>query len=202
MAFHLYQPFNNMHCSRLLSSALQAGLFFVTVGSLCAQPVDRVVVSLSDQAFAAYSSGHVVLSGPISTGQEGFETPPGEYRVTSKHRDHVSNLYDVEMPFFLRFNGSALGMHEGLLPGFPASHGCIRVQRANAEKLFSMADVGTHVSIVRDSTEDTFGIPQPPPIIRYYRMVKGKRVFLSNAEAKAYKSSRPAQKSTAISRRY
>ena len=162
----------------------------VTVGpALEGRSISRIVVSLADQAFAAYAGPELLFKGPISSGMEGFTTRTGNYKVTSKHKDHVSTIYDVRMPYFLRFDGSALGMHEGILPGWPASHGCIRTKMEDAQRLFGAARIGTRVDVITESTPDTFGVPQPPPIIKYFRMVKGKKVFLSDEEAEAYKSS-------------
>lgn len=173
----------------LLSAILTCGATASTDASTQPSPerINRIVVSLADQAFATFLDDQFVFRGPISSGTTGYETRTGTYRVTDKHRHWVSTIYDVPMTFFLRFNGSALGMHEGLLPGFPASHGCIRTQRTDAERIFAAAPIGTIVIVQTESTPETYGVPQPPPIIRYYKMVNGKKVFLKDDEVEAYK---------------
>ncbi len=148
--------------------------------------VTHVVLSLPDQGFAAYSGDRVVLRGPVSTGKAGYTTPSGSYRVSNKHRHWVSTIYGIPMPYFLRLNGGSIGLHAGYLPGFPASHGCIRLLEGDAARLFAMAPVGTRVQIVGYSTGDTAGIPQPKPKVRYYRVVRGKKVFMSEKDSDAY----------------
>lgn len=145
--------------------------------------VTRIVVSLGDQAFAAYAGQSKVLVGPISSGRETHPTPPGKYHIIRKHKDWVSTIYDVPMPFFLRFNTHDMGMHAGILPGQPASHGCIRLTRGDAEALFNMTPIGANVVVTLESTPDTEGVDQPPFVPTYYRIVDGKKVILSEAES-------------------
>jgi lipoprotein-anchoring transpeptidase ErfK/SrfK len=112
----------------------------------------------------------------LSTGREGYNSPTGNYRILSKGRDHISSIYgdyvdaqtrepvkkDIDrrkdkcpkgcvydgarMPFFMRFAGG-VGMHEGFLPGYPASHGCIRMPGFMAEAFFRNVDIGTPVTV-------------------------------------------------------
>jgi hypothetical protein len=84
---------------------------------------------------------------PISTGRKGFATPTGEYVVTDKHRKWRSTLYPADMPFFMRLSCGEIGLHEGNLPGYPASHGCIRLKRQDAAEFFKQVPVGTKVVI-------------------------------------------------------
>jgi hypothetical protein len=115
-----------------------------------------IKISLGEQRAYFYKSGQLVGVSVLSTGREGFGTPTGSFKITQKDRDHKSNLYgdyvdastgqvvqkDIDrkkdpmprgctfdgarMPFFMRIHGG-VGMHEGFLPGYPASHGCIRM---------------------------------------------------------------------------
>ncbi|MEP6777567.1 MAG: L,D-transpeptidase family protein, partial [Chthoniobacterales bacterium] len=78
---------------------------------------------------------------------KGFSTPPGQYVVTDKDRDHRSTIYKVEMPYFMRLNCRDFGMHEGVVPRYAASHGCIRLPAAAARKLFAEIPIGTVVRI-------------------------------------------------------
>lgn len=112
----------------------------------------RILVSLADQTAALYVDGKVSLKTRVSTGRRGYETPPGEYVITNKHRDWKSTLYDdAPMPYFQRLNGGAIGLHEGAVPNRPASHGCIRVPRGTAKRLFGSTRVGDLVTIVKES---------------------------------------------------
>lgn len=168
--------------------ALAAGFF--GLGGESAVPVqqeakaDLVVVSLADQAFAAYGGGVRILRGPISSGMGGYETRAGNFRVTNKHQHWVSTIYGVPMPNFLRLNHGSMGLHGGYLPGFAASHGCVRLTFADAEKLFAIAPVGTRVVITGESTDDTRGVKQPISRPIYYRVVSGRKVIVSDSEVK------------------
>lgn len=170
------------------SAAATAGfLGFGEVKDAERQPsgsVDMVVVSLADQAFAAYANGGRVMRGPISSGMAGFTTDTGNFRVTNKHEHWVSTIYDVPMPHFLRLNGGSMGLHGGYLPGFAASHGCVRLMFEDAEKLFGMVRVGVRVVITAESTQDTKGVKQPPHRPIYYRVVKGKKVIVPDSEVR------------------
>lgn len=87
------------------------------------------------------------FSSPLSSGTAKNPTPTGTFFVSDKHRVRRSNLYHVDMPYFMRLSLSAIGMHQGRLPGYPASHGCIRLPLETAKKLFSEIPVGTEVTI-------------------------------------------------------
>ncbi len=84
---------------------------------------------------------------PVSTGRKGYRTSAGEYVVTDKHRKWRSTLYPADMPFFMRLSCGEIGFHQGNLPGYPASHGCIRMRRNDAADFFKNVPVGTKVVI-------------------------------------------------------
>ena len=136
-----------------------------------------IVINLSEQTARFYKGGVEVGTAPVSTGREGYNTPPGNFSVLEKERNHISTLYGdyvdsgggvvagnigvnenkrppgahfqgAPMPWFLRVTG-AVGMHAGYLPGYAASHGCIRLPHGAAEKFYENAPPGTPVSIVR-----------------------------------------------------
>jgi ankyrin repeat protein len=111
----------------------------------------RILVSLTDQTAALYVDGKVKLKTRVSTGRRGYETPTGKYVITNKHRQWTSTLYDAPMPYFQRLNAGAIGLHEGAVPRSPASHGCIRVPRGTARRLFASTRVGDRVTIVKES---------------------------------------------------
>jgi lipoprotein-anchoring transpeptidase ErfK/SrfK len=134
-----------------------------------------IVIRLSEQRAYFFKGGELAGVSTISTGREGFGTPSGTFKIQQKDRNHASGTYgdyvdaagriikkDIDrfkdpmppgtrfdgakMPFFMRIHGG-VGMHEGFLPGYPASHGCIRMPRFMAEAFFNNVQVGTPVAI-------------------------------------------------------
>jgi len=108
------------------------------------------VVGLDTQRVSIYdSAGRLMQRSPVSTGQTGYETPAGIFSVVQKKADHNSNLYeDGNMPFMQRITWTGIAMHGGVLPGHPASHGCVRLPVDFARRLFDLTDVGMRVIIV------------------------------------------------------
>jgi len=142
----------------------------------------RIIIDLEQQRAYFYKGGKIVGVSVVSTGREGYDTPSGEFRITQKDLTHVSSIYgdyvdrsgqvvlqnvDVTkdrrprgtvfrgapMPYFLRIEGG-IGMHAGYLPGYPASHGCIRLPKKMAVHFFQNAPIGTPVAIHQESTRD------------------------------------------------
>jgi ankyrin repeat protein len=107
----------------------------------------RIEISLGGQRAVVIRDGQSILSTEISTGKPGYATPTGNFVITDKHLTHKSTLYHAEMPFFMRLNCRDFGMHQGVVPGHPASHGCIRLPGAVAQRLFKEIPIGTLVSI-------------------------------------------------------
>lgn len=135
-----------------------------------------IVINLGTQKATFYKDRQPVGHAPVSTGREGYRTPTGYFKVTQKNKNHASNLYGdyvdragnvvkanvgvnrdrrppgtvfrgAPMPYFMRIHG-AVGMHAGYLPGFPASHGCIRLPREAAQRFFENAPLGTPVRVI------------------------------------------------------
>jgi lipoprotein-anchoring transpeptidase ErfK/SrfK len=107
-----------------------------------------IVIELGRQQVVLYKDGSPVISGKISTGKPGYDTPPGHYLVTDKVRMQKSTIYKVPMPYFLRLSFSEYGIHQGVNPGRPASHGCIRIgQETVAKSVFDQTPIGTLVTI-------------------------------------------------------
>jgi hypothetical protein len=113
-----------------------------------AQPL-LTVVTVSDQKVRVYGAGADVLAqGPVSTGQEGYRTPTGIFSVIQKNRWHESNIYSgAPMPYMQRITWSGVAMHQGHLPGYPASHGCIRVPESFAKRFWEMTRIGVRVVV-------------------------------------------------------
>ena len=134
-----------------------------------------IKISLAEQRAYFYKSGVLVGVSQLSTGREGLNTPTGNYKIIQKDQNHVSSLFgdyvdaggnvvkanvDVKkdpkppgthfkgtpMPYFMRIV-SGTGLHAGYLPGYPASHGCIRMPEFMAENFFRSVSVGTPVTI-------------------------------------------------------
>lgn len=109
------------------------------------------VVSLNSQRVTVYSARGKMLEASVSTGKPGYETPAGIYSILQKRRDHYSNLYnDAAMPFMQRLTWSGIALHAGDLPGYPASHGCIRMPYDFAGQLFELSKKGMRVVVVRN----------------------------------------------------
>ena len=112
-----------------------------------------VIVSLPEQRAHIYRGGRRIGLTTVSTGSEGRETPPGHFEILQKKLMHRSNLYDdAPMPFMQRLTWDGIALHAGHVPGYPASHGCIRLPRKLAESLYAVTDLGTRV-IVADENE-------------------------------------------------
>jgi hypothetical protein len=122
----------------------------VAQGRAAASPV-LAVVALKEQHVTIYDADGPMLRAPISTGQTGLETPVGVFSILQKEAEHYSNRYDdAAMPFMERITWSGIALHAGALPGYPASHGCIRLPYGFAEKLFGLTRLGMRVVVVRD----------------------------------------------------
>ena len=106
------------------------------------------VVSLRDQRITVYDAKGWILRAPVSSGSKGRETPAGIFSVIQKVEDHYSNLYDdAYMPHMQRITWSGIALHGGVLPGRPASHGCIRLPFDFAERLFDATAMGMRVIV-------------------------------------------------------
>jgi hypothetical protein len=157
----------------------------------------KIVISLQEQLVGLFKGGRLVGLSPISSGREGYDTYPGSFRVTEKDIDHRSSLYgafvdqvgnvvvqDVntrtdkappgtrfvgaDMRYFMRING-AIGMHQGYLPGYPASHGCIRLSAKMAPLFFDATPQGTPVEIQSNAALQALRpalLPPEAPVVK------------------------------------
>ncbi|MGI9421761.1 MAG: L,D-transpeptidase family protein [Hyphomicrobiaceae bacterium] len=118
----------------------------------------QIVVSLKKQRMTVYESGQPVGSSRVSTGMRGFDTPSGIFSILQKRRRHYSNIYrGAPMPFMQRLTWSGIALHQGVVPGYRASHGCIRLPGRFARDLFRYTERRSHVIVVD-------GDPRPQPI--------------------------------------
>ncbi len=112
------------------------------------------IVSIKSQQVTIYDADGWILRAPVSTGIKGRETPAGIFSVVEKDKDHHSNLYDdAWMPNMERITWSGIALHGGPLPGYAASHGCIRMPYDFAEKLFGKTQIGMRVIIAPSDAE-------------------------------------------------
>ncbi len=109
----------------------------------------KIIVSLSAQRATVFNAvGEIIYTTRISSGKKGFATPKRTFVITNKYREWKSTIYDgASMPYFQRFSCSDFGFHQGVVPGYPASHGCLRVPAGSAQKLFSLTELGDRVII-------------------------------------------------------
>jgi hypothetical protein len=107
-----------------------------------------IVVSIPDQLVTVYRNGIRIAVATCSTGRPGHATPTGTFVILEKDADHHSSLYDdAPMPFMERLTWGGVALHAGNLPGYPASHGCVRLPRAFAQQLYGVTHLGTTVII-------------------------------------------------------
>jgi lipoprotein-anchoring transpeptidase ErfK/SrfK len=166
-------------------------LVFVGAGAAHAQSAYSVEIDLEQQTAYLIRGRRIVLASEISTGRSGHLTETGSFKIIEKERNHFSSLYgkivdangrtvvadadsDMRVPrggkflaapmrYFMRFH-EATGMHAGYLPGYPASHGCVRMPEQNAIAFFNAVEVGTPVHVfgrtARTGQYQRYG-PQP-----------------------------------------
>ena len=112
-----------------------------------------IIVSLTKQRVYVYRNGIQIGVATCSTGMEGHETPTGVFTILEKEEEHYSNTYDnAPMPHMHRLTWDGIALHAGSLPGYPASHGCVRLPKAFAEKLYGITQIGTPVIIADQET--------------------------------------------------
>jgi hypothetical protein len=107
-----------------------------------------LVVSLPEQLAYVYRNGVIIGASTISTGKKGHRTPTGVFTILQKKEDHYSNLYNAApMPYMQRLTWDGIAIHAGRLPGYPASHGCVRLPYEFARKLFAETKTGLTVVV-------------------------------------------------------
>ncbi len=180
----------------------------------------KIVISLEEQHVGLFKQGTLVGLSPISSGREGNDTRPGNFKVTEKDEDHRSSWYgafvdesgaviveDVDvrkdtpppgtkfegasMNWFMRFNG-AIGMHQGFLPGYPASHGCIRLPGHMAELFFKATPHGAPVEVKKDAGLLAQRPQNAPPVRPALPPAAESAVAAANSTPAAAPSAQPA----------
>ena len=127
--------------------ARPAPLTEATAPRAAGEPI-MAIVSIKSQQVTFYDAEDWILRAPVSTGTKGRETPAGVFAVIEKDKDHHSSLYDdAWMPNMQRITWNGIALHGGPLPGYAASHGCVRMPYGFAEKLFDKTRIGMRVII-------------------------------------------------------
>jgi lipoprotein-anchoring transpeptidase ErfK/SrfK len=161
----------------------------------------RVIINLSDQRASLVQQGRITLVSPIASGKPGWSTPTGSFSIFNKDIDHRSRSFGsvvdaygrvvnsnatpssyvprgdhyrpAPMPYFMEFS-TAVGMHAGYLPGYPASHGCVRMPRDLAALFFERVRIGTPVTVI-GSTHNLARVRRALPILPKGSYVLGQR---------------------------
>ncbi len=150
-------------------------------------PARIAVVSLARQRVSFYDAAGGVVRAPISSGQSSLETPVGIYSVLQKEVEHTSNIYDdAQMPFMQRITWSGVALHAGALPGYAASHGCVRMPLGFAEQIYDKTRLGLRVVI---SSDDVAPVSITHPLLFQPRPLD--RESDPVAESAAYTTSDP-----------
>ena len=149
-----------------------------------------IVVSLPDQRLYAYRQGVRIAVSTCSTGKLGHKTPTGVFAILQKDKRHRSSTYNnAPMPNMNRLTWSGVALHAGELPGYPASHGCVRLPLEFSEKLFGITEIGTPVIIANAATY--------PTVVGHPGMILAKnKQKVSNAGAHAIGRKRKAAQQT------
>jgi len=134
------------------AAQLRSGQFVWEPEAASAGPVS-LLIDLTKQTVVVYRDGVPIAASSISSGSKGRETPIGEFTILQKEVVHRSRTYDdAPMPYMQRLTEKGVAMHAGNLPGYAASHGCIRLPAAFAKLLYGVTDLGTPV-IVTDAEQ-------------------------------------------------
>lgn len=123
----------------------------------------RLVIAIRQQQALVYRGDRLVGVTSVSTGAPGYETPLGEFTILEKKVFHRSNLYsNAPMPHMQRLTWGGVALHAGPLPGYPASHGCIRLPKEFARRLYDLTAKGGSVRIVDDISKVPGALPVEP----------------------------------------
>ena len=135
-----------------LTPNLKTGDYVWKPGVSPAGPV-VIIVSIPEQTLYVYRNGVRIGRSTVSTGKSGHRTPTGVFTVLQKNVKHTSSIYKgASMPYMQQLTWSGVAMHAGNLPGYPASHGCVRLPLDFAQKLYTVTDNGTTVVVTDGKT--------------------------------------------------
>lgn len=145
------QPANNSYLTIAeKAAALGPGQYVWDPNSVSSGPL-FMTIDLTAQRLMVYRNGVLFAASAISTGSLGRETPTGAFTILEKKVMHRSTTYDnAPMPYMQRLTSKGIAIHAGDLPGYPASHGCIRLPNEFAKRLYGVTEIGTQVMITDD----------------------------------------------------
>lgn len=140
-----------------------------------------MIVSIRRQMIHVYNADRLIAMASVSTGTKGHRTPTGDFPVLQKRQWHRSNLYsNAPMPYMQRLTWDGIALHAGHNPGYPASHGCIRLPYAFARELFAMTRLGTMTQVTQDRLTpairlDTLVVDDPGSTVVSFASGQGQR---------------------------
>src|SRR5260370_321171 len=153
------------------------------------------IVSLRDQRITVYDAKGWIMRAPVSSGQKGRETPAGIFSVIQKEEDHYSNLYDdAYMPHMQRITWSGIALHGGVLPGHPASHGCVRMPYDFAADLFDATAIGMREVV---APSDVAPVELTPPLL--FQPKPGAAALAATRTAEAHEAAKKAVQARLLS---
>jgi lipoprotein-anchoring transpeptidase ErfK/SrfK len=175
-----------------VATRLTIALLTIALSTKLSAQQSAVIINLTEQTAYLLEDGRVAFASPIASGKEGWGTPIGSFRVISKDLNHRSANFGLvvdaygrianpnatpgsyvppgyryipaPMPYFMEFS-KCVGMHAGYLPGYPASHGCVRMPRDLAAEFFARVKVGTPVKVI-GSARNVTHVRRAIPIIQ------------------------------------
>ena len=146
------QPAPQIHTTVAERAATLGPLEFVWASNAPRSGSLLLTIDLTAQRLMVYRNGGLMAASAISTGTLGRETPTGVFTILEKKVMHRSTTYDdAPMPYMQRLTSKGIAIHAGDLPGYPASHGCIRLPNDFAKRLYGVTDLGTQVMITDDA---------------------------------------------------
>lgn len=144
--------------------ALKPGQFVWTAQDTYEGPM-KIVIVLDIQRMYVFQNDKLIAFSTISSGKKGKETPTGVFNILQKNVDHKSNLYsNAPMPYMQRLTWDGIAIHGGHLPGYPASHGCIRLPHPFAKALYGITQMSQEVVVLQD-TSTPVKRPEPKPLV-------------------------------------
>ncbi len=145
---------NAAHAARYQPTNLLRPGDFVWTPERAPQGAVVIIVSIPEQAAHVYRDGIEIGKSSCSTGKPGHRTPTGVFTILEKERKHVSSIYKgAQMPNMERLTWGGIALHAGNLPGYPASHGCIRLPNKFSQLLYEVTHLGTVVIIADEHTQ-------------------------------------------------
>lgn len=144
--------------------ALKPGQFVWVAQDAYEGPM-KIVIVLDIQRMYVFQNDKLIGFSTISSGKKGKETPTGIFNILQKNVDHKSNLYsNAPMPYMQRLTWDGIAIHGGYLPGYPASHGCIRLPHPFAKALFGVTQMAQEVVVLQD-TSTPVKRPELQPVV-------------------------------------